>query len=353
MKFCESCGAKIESVPACPKCGALLAPGVKFCETCGAPVSPVAAPAAPATATTVLSPLSAVPDTPGVPETQPLAELPEKAEEKGAPVPGEKKAPLKTPAKGKKKSVSGSGEKTVLPESPVKVEEKTLPAPEEKPIPPEPLVKAEEKPAPSPVIAKEIFPTDTAREVPKEISPKKPIPQRTMIIAGIIILALLGAIVYFVVLPMMSGSVSAQTGGNTQSLPGLPSGTVNPTGTQSSVPSTGTSASQVSFVVEPTQVPPANLLVTFQAERDPITGLVTITFTGGAGRNGIKNVDIELSRSDGQVVTRTVTLTDIGDGLTLEGTKTGDDHIEVTANYNNGEHYRIIDKILEYKRRNW
>lgn len=109
----------------------------------------------------------------------------------------------------------------------------------------------------------------------------------------------------------------------------------------------------VSFTAGPTQQIPAPLLVQFSAARDPITGLVTITFDGGAGRYGVKNVDIRLSRSDGQVIAKTVTLTDIGDGLTLQGTKTGDDRIELTVNYSNGDHYKVIDQILEYKRRNW
>jgi Double zinc ribbon len=293
MKFCESCGAKIEAGPACPHCGAPLVPNVKFCESCGKPVV-AAAPAAPA-------------------ETPPAALSPETSR------PADTAAPIK---------------EVKQPE--VKPE----PVPEDKPA--APAVKVETAPA-----------KQVAKETPKESGPKKPIAKTTLIIAGVIVLAVLGAAVYFVVLPMMSGGGSTPAGGNAPSLPGFPSGTVEPTSTQAPVQSTAPSTAQVSFVTEPTQVPPANLLVTFQADRDAITGIVTVTFTGGAGRYGVKNVDIRLTRSDGQVITKTVTIAEIGQGMTLQGSKTGDDRIEITANYNNGEHYKIIDRILEYTRRNW
>lgn len=292
MKFCESCGAKIETGPACPGCGAPLAPGVRFCESCGKPVD-AAAPAEPV-------------------KTPPAAPVPETSRPAGTPAP-EKEA---MPPEAEKKAV-----------------------PEEKPA--APAVKAEPAPA-----------KPAAGETPKEPGPRHPIPQKTLIIAVVVALAVLGAVVFFVVLPMMSGSGSPAAG-TAPPLPGSPSGTVQPAGTPSAVQPAGTSGAQVSFVTGPTQVPPGNLLVTFQADRDPITGIVTVTFTGGAGRYGVRDVDVRLTRSDGQVIARTVTIAEIGQGMALQGTKTGDDHIEVTANYSNGDHYKIIDKILEYTRRNW
>ncbi|MCR5649355.1 MAG: zinc-ribbon domain-containing protein [Oscillospiraceae bacterium] len=38
--FCSSCGARVESVPACPACGAALEEGAVFCANCGARVAP-------------------------------------------------------------------------------------------------------------------------------------------------------------------------------------------------------------------------------------------------------------------------------------------------------------------------
>ena len=35
VKFCTSCGHKLEAVSQCPKCGSVLKPGAKFCTKCG------------------------------------------------------------------------------------------------------------------------------------------------------------------------------------------------------------------------------------------------------------------------------------------------------------------------------
>jgi hypothetical protein len=352
MKFCESCGAKIEALPACPKCGAALAPDVKFCEACGAPVSPVAAPAVSAAATPVLSPVSAAPETPPVPETKSPAESPEMVEEKSVLVPEEKTAPQKQPAKTKKKTVSAPKEKPVPPEPLVKAEEKTIPAPEEKTGPSGSLVKIEERTLPAteeitaPAPVKEPPKTGKAIDVPKETGPKKPIPQRTMIIAGVVILALLGAAIYFVVLPMLSGSGTPSGG-----LPGLPAtpGSGSSPGTPATTADTS-QAGSVSLSPGPTQNPPSNRVVIVDAERDPISSLITVTFKGGAGQNGVKEIVVTLTRSDGIQERKTFKPNAIGDGVTLQGTaKT--DRIEATTHFYTGEEYKILDQIFEYKKR--
>lgn len=79
VKFCESCGTKIEQypVPVCRSCGALLEPNVKFCEACGVsttepvpppkvfpsvtpPDAPVAAPLKSVERNTLVEPVSIV-----------------------------------------------------------------------------------------------------------------------------------------------------------------------------------------------------------------------------------------------------------------------------------------------------
>jgi hypothetical protein len=204
------------------------------------------------------------------------------------------------------------------------------------------------KPAPEPkpkAAAKEKVPDKKAPEILKEpvtTAPEKAVPvSRTQIlmIAGVVGLVIVVALVYFVLLPMLSGSGT----------PGAVTGASPVTSAVSTVAPAQSSAS-ASYVLEPTQVPPANLLVTFQAERDPITGLVTVTFTGGAGQNGVSDVSIRLTRSDGQVLTQTLKPKQIGSFTTLQGTLMTD-HIEGIANYYNGEKYRIIDKLFEYKKK--
>jgi hypothetical protein len=154
---------------------------------------------------------------------------------------------------------------------------------------------------------------------------------QTMIIGGIAGIIIIAIIVFLVVLPMLSGPGSAGQG------------TQAPVSVSTS-PSSGSAT--VSWVTDPTQVPPTNLLVTYQAERDPLTGIVTVTFTGGPGKNGVREVFIRLTTGNGQVLTRTFTPAQIGSAVSLQGTKKTD-RIEVTANFYNGDQYKIIDKILE------
>ncbi len=295
MKFCESCGAKIEQTPACEQCGAPLLPNAKFCESCGKLVAVQPVP-----------PVSAVPGTPAPAEASasPAAKTPDAVS-----------VGIKKPA-----------------------------------------------PAPEPAAPATVKAPDTkSQEKPKDSVPKIPgkAPEsrtQTLLIAGVVGLVIIAALAYFVLLPMLAGTGTTSAGNS-----GIPSG-ASPTPTasaggfpaQSAAPSSTASAQSsgsVSFSPEPTQTPPAELFVTYEAERDPITGLVTVTFRGGAGQNGVQDVSIRLSRSDGQIQTQTFKPQQIGSFTTLQGTRMTD-RIEVIANYYNGQKYRIIDTLFEYKARN-
>lgn len=310
VKFCESCGAKIEALPSCPKCGAALTPGVKFCESCGAPISP----AAPAGAVKAEAPVAApaAPPAPPAPVTPPVTE---------AEPPAEPEAKV---------------------EVPVKTEEKTLPVPEEIPVIPVPSVKAEEKTAPAPAPVKEPLKTEKAKEVPKEAGPKQPVSKTTIIIAGFIVLALLGAAVFFLVLPMLSGP-----GTPAQNLP------VSPTGTGSGTPSGTAGSSQAgsfSLTAGPTQVPPGNLALIIDVEKNAISRDIIVTFQGGSGQYGVRELRVKLSKSDGTVEEKSLSRLERGSSITLKGTdKT--DRVEITAFFNNGETYKVVDKVFEYKKR--
>ena len=300
MKFCESCGAKIEAMPSCAKCGAALAPGLKFCENCGTPVSPPSRDA-------VAAPADSAP--PSV-----------KAEEKTAP----EKAPVKVEEKP-----------VPAPEkAPVKAEEKPVPAPEKAPV------KAEEKPVPEPTPVKE----SPAVVKVKETAPKQPVSQTTMIIAGIVVLALLGAAVYFVVLPMLSGSgPSAGASGTTPATqgPGSPAtpgnGGISPDGT-------------VALVAGPTDSLPADRTLIIDVERDAISRDIIVTFQGGNGQYGVSSLLIHLTRSDGTTEDKTMSRLERGDSITLKGSDR-ENRVEVTAIFYNGETYKVVDKVFEYKKR--
>lgn len=286
MKFCETCGAKIETPTVCRQCGAPVPPNVKFCESCGKPVAHEAA-----------QKVSAAP----------LAPAPA-----AAPVTPVEKPPVVAPAPAEVKT----------------------PAPQ-----PEPAAAVIEK------IPDKKTP-ERQKETAQNTSEKVPASNtQTMVIAGVVGLIIIAALAFFVLLPMLSGSGTASSGATPN-----PTTAVSGTSAQSSTPAQNVASA--SFVLEPTQVPPAALFVTYQAERDPITGIVTVTFTGGQG-SAVRDVLIRLTLADGQVVMKTFKPTQIGSLDSLQGTTNskGSDRIEVIANYYNGDKYRIIDKLFEYKKK--
>jgi hypothetical protein len=278
MKFCESCGAKIEAVPvktesvtACPKCGAAIVPNMKSCSICGAMVAAPAAPPAP-------------------------------------------------------------------------------PAPENAPVavtrpPVQPAMKTEEKTAPAPAPVQEPAVPKNAQGAVTETGPRKPASQTTLIIAGIVILALLAAAVFFVGLPMLSGSGNPVQSQQPQVPPGP--------GSSSGAAATTADASQVgtvSLTAGPTDVPPANRALIIDVERNAISHDIIVTFQGGEGQYGVRELAITLTRSDGTVETKSLGHLERGSSTTLKGTEKAD-RVEVTANFYNGETYKVVDKVFEYKKR--
>jgi hypothetical protein len=287
----------------CQKCGSPVSPGMKFCESCGAKIGPL--PVCPQCGAVLVPDVKfcetcGAPVSPAAPPVSPVPETP--------------------PARAA--------------DLPVTMEDKIVTAPEEKPVPvPAPV---NEPPAPEPI-----------KGLHKETGVRKPVPRQTILIAGVILLALIGAAGYFVVLPMLSGSGTSSQ--NLQVTPATPY-----SGSSLGTPVTTADASQagtVSLTTGPTQVPPAGLGVTVDAERDPITSIITVTFQGGDGQYGVRELAVTLTRSDGTVETKSLGHLERGASITLQGTpKT--DRIEVTANYYTGASYKVVDRIFEYKKRN-
>jgi hypothetical protein len=215
----------------------------------------------------------------------------------------------------------------------------------------EPSEKPEDVPPPAlqpePVVPAREIPETTTPKKPPTILPvpgiKKPVPAMTWVMIGIVILVILAIGAYSVGIPMLSGTGSTQKSGDTAGF--TPTGTsISRGSTQSTVPLTET------LTPGQTQVPPANLMVNFQAERDTLTGIVTVTFRGGEGQNGVKDVLFRLTRSDGQVLEKSFTITQIGRSESLQGTKMTD-RVEVIASYYNGNQYKVLDQTFEYKKR--
>jgi hypothetical protein len=91
-------------------------------------------------------------------------------------------------------------------------------------------------------------------------------------------------------------------------------------------------------------------VIVLDAERDPITSIVSVTFRGGEGQYGVSQIMVTLTRSDGSSETKSFKPDTIGSGVTFQGTpKT--DRLEATSYFYSGEQYKIIDQIFEYKKR--
>jgi hypothetical protein len=134
---------------------------------------------------------------------------------------------------------------------------------------------------------------------------------------------------------------------------GTPSAT--PTGT--TVPS-GTVAQQTAASLSPgpTETMPANSAVSVTVGEKEYTGNILVTFDGGKGQINVQRIDVKLTRFDGSVYSTTLGKNK-GDEVILEGTR-GEggsrgqpDRIEVWVAMNNGQTFKIVDVLREYRTR--
>lgn len=306
--FCDSCGMRVSPPPTCRKCHTPLAPETNFCESCGTPVG-----------------------------TRPVGSSDSSAKEERNLTPAKKGLSPKG-RKGKKRAPKKDEfvHPSMLVPEPTAAE-KTLV---------DPIPELEEDGTAGPV------PAPATPEVPEEAdkgSRERPKVSRTpLVIAGVVILGIL------LVLAVLAGYVHVSL---PSSLPGFthPAGQVTTPGAPGpsdlTTPSSQPMVTIPTFVPGPTRVPPESLLIWLQEERDPITNMVTVIFNGGKGQRGTREIQVRLTRSDGQVITRTFKPVMVGEGVSIQGTKFTD-HLEVVVSYNNGENYTIIDRVFDYKMRN-
>lgn len=280
VKFCETCGAKIETAPVCRNCGAPLPAGVKFCEECGAPrdtpasPSPAAVPVAPPVTE------NAAPEIPVVPPVAPVT----------------------------------------VPDLPV-----TAPTP---PVVVKPETREPVQPAPS------------APAAPTAPGPKTPLSKNTLIIAGVIGAVVLIAAIVFVVMPMFSGS------GGSLAVPGLSSAPSSPSSASAAVGTTPTGSGQTPG---PTQTLPPAYTLFFQIDKDVISGDVSVTVTGPS-RNVVRDIEVRLTRADGQVITKNIIPGQKINDVIIPGTRNSE-RVEVTVLFYSGEQYKVIDTIAHFTKR--
>jgi hypothetical protein len=172
------------------------------------------------------------------------------------------------------------------------------------------------------------------------------------IIAGVIILVAIAVLAFAGILhipagPLSGGDTVQQAAAMETPTPFIPETTPVPAVESPNIAETN--AETISLVPGPTQVPPDNLLVYFQVERDPLTRIVSVQYMGGKGQMGVRDVFVRLTRSDGQVLTDTFKPAQVGSGVELQGTEK-EDRVEVIVHYFTGDEYKVIDQVFEYKK---
>jgi hypothetical protein len=137
--------------------------------------------------------------------------------------------------------------------------------------------------------------------------------------------------------------------GCTGTTPTLPAGTATPAGTAPQQTGTG-------LTPGPTDAIPEYTAVTVDVGEKEFDGSIPVIFRGGLGLVHTKKIDVKLTRTDGSIQAATIGAK-VGDEAILQGTR-GEpglrgqpDRIEVWVTMDNGQTYKIVDVLREYRTR--
>ena len=289
LAFCDSCGFRVIPPPVCQNCRTPLAPGTNFCENCGTPAgaTPEAQPESPPDELNVTGDEEGIPETPG-PEIE--GPSPDVVPEVRWPV------------------VAAPGISFPQPVS---------------------------DPLPDPI------PVPTGHVL---------VQKRTLIFAGAGLFCLIVALaVLFLGAGCGDGRITPDLSPAATPVPAtMMQGEVLMTET---IPTADAAIAGPPLVPGRVLVPPESLRIWLQADRDPITHIVTVIYNGGKGERAVRDVTVRLTRSDGRVLQETFRPVTIGEGVEMQGTKYAD-RLEVIVTYNSGDTMTVIDRIFPYHERN-
>ncbi len=139
---------------------------------------------------------------------------------------------------------------------------------------------------------------------------------------------------------LLAVSLSAACTGSGDAGPSTP-GAGTPAATATPAPTTG-----ASLVPGPTQTMPPGKEVVFQIEGgfpSRFTHDLTVTFSGGKGQDFVNGINIRVTKSTGEVVTKTMQPR-IGDAVTIHDAE-GENRVEISVSLFSGGPYKVIDKI--------
>jgi len=172
--------------------------------------------------------------------------------------------------------------------------------------------------------------------------PAKPPVNKIRIIGGGIALITILAVVFFIGLPMLTGSGGFSTHSNPTaaeiiSIPGQTIATLTVTPT----PVSG------ALVPLPTQLIPKDQKFYFLVEKNPITSKISVIFAGSAGEGSISSADIRVTHTDGSVTTGIILPLKGLNEIILKGSKETD-RVEIIAKMSSGETYRVYDELVAF-----
>jgi hypothetical protein len=106
---------------------------------------------------------------------------------------------------------------------------------------------------------------------------------------------------------------------------------------------------QNNLVVSPTDVVPVNNAVTVYVQEKVYDGTIPVVMGGGKGQILVKSARVVLYRSDGQVINQLLGINK-DDTTRLQGTKQTD-RVVVYVSEVNGQEYKVVDVLSEYRTR--
>ncbi len=341
-KFCETCGTHIPELSTCSKCGTRFIAPVKFCDLCGAPVIPGEVPEP------ILPEHPDEEDT-GADEDQ----IPEQGEEE-VPEPDTDEVPEEhedtivpaedeTPRRYKKEILEPDTDELLETYGKEYAEDETLESLHTQKSP-TPLRREAKKPitvpAPSERGSPETIDDALFLSPGKPNVASKPRVNWTKIIGVCIVATALVAAVYFIGLPMLTGTWGHGAPGNpTGEEKPTVSGTITPSPTQTTVPPSR------ALIPLPTQTLPPGQKLYFHVDKNPVTSKITVIFTGSAGEGSISSADVKVTHPDGSVTTGIIQpLKGVAESILDGSNKT--DRVEIIARMSTGQAYRVFDALV-------
>ena len=172
--------------------------------------------------------------------------------------------------------------------------------------------------------------------------PAKPPTNKIIIIGGGIGLIIILAVIFFIGLPLLTGTSVFTTTSNPAPAEMTPIPTIT-------TPAVKLTAASGALVPQPTQTIPTDQKIFFQVQKNPITSKILVIFTGSAGAGSISSADVKVTHADGSVTTGVILPLKGISEITLAGSKEPD-RVEIIAKMSTGETYRVFDDLVPFIR---